>query len=159
MVRFIKPGDLFMFKLLGFPGYGIGRIIAKNPMGHVAEIFDTVLQSPEFAGDVDDYQRLIHPCVLDSYSLFDKKTAGDWRIIGRQDGFEPNDMEDIHFVGGAAGSFWVVDYLGENARRIPDSEQDAYPRYAPLRDVNIQALYKQEQLDSVMQIYKRYVHR
>src|SRR5687767_3004002 len=76
-LRYIKPGDLFMFRL-DDSKHGVGRIISKVSLGHVAEFFEVTLNSPELQGfDLARVKRRGLPVVLDSYSLFDRKIEGD----------------------------------------------------------------------------------
>jgi hypothetical protein len=128
MIRFIKPGDIFMFKLNHIEGYGMGRIISDNIVGNIVEVFDVVLLSPEYKGDIDSLKRLMPPLILDSYSLFDRKfpDLGEWRIVGRQENFEPKNMDNVFFWYGMEGGRVKVDYLG-NKTRISDKECELYP--------------------------------
>lgn len=102
MLRYIKSGDIFCFKESN-ELYRFGRIIAKIATGHVAEILDYTLSNP--AADeksIVNASRAIPPLVLDSYGLFDRKdeSESDWRIIGHQDNYAPEDAHDIFFTYG-----------------------------------------------------------
>ncbi|WP_180296972.1 Imm26 family immunity protein, partial [Snodgrassella alvi] len=73
MLRFIKAGDIFCFKL-DEQRYCFGRIIIKIFIGHVAELFDNISNSPDISeAEIKQARRLIEPVILDSYSLFDRK--------------------------------------------------------------------------------------
>jgi len=77
MIRFMKPGDIFCFRL-NEDKYCFGRIIAKTVVGHIAEVFDYISEEPNIdENQVERPLRLIEPVVLDSYSLFDKKRLLD----------------------------------------------------------------------------------
>lgn len=67
--------------------YGVGRIMTQNSLGHVAETFDKILTSPDVKSL--SFSRLGDPVILDSYSLFDRKLEGDWRIVAHQIDYEP----------------------------------------------------------------------
>ena len=82
MLRFIKLGDIFCVKL-NDKKYIFGRIISKLFFGRVAEIFNYVSSTPEIKVEyIDSSKRMFAPIVLDSYTLFDRKTEkeADWRI-------------------------------------------------------------------------------
>ena len=82
MLRFIKPGDIFCVKL-NDKKYIFGRIISKIFFGRVAEIFNYVSSTPEIKVEyIDSSKRMFAPILLDSYTLFDRKTEkeADWRI-------------------------------------------------------------------------------
>lgn len=81
--------------------------MTKNSLGHVAEIFDEVLNSP--AVNSLSFSRLGAPVILDSYSLFDRKTEGDWRIVAHEIGYQPSNEESIRFVYGVANNVKLVD--------------------------------------------------
>ncbi|WP_337039804.1 Imm26 family immunity protein [Serratia marcescens] len=83
MLRFIKPGDVFCFKLID-ENYGFGRIISKVSIGHSAEIFDVFSKEPKVPdGLFSNPQVGSHPIILDAYSLFDKKSlvSGELLVI------------------------------------------------------------------------------
>lgn len=48
MLRFIKAGDIFCFKL-DEQRYCFGRIIIKFMVGHIAELFDNISNSPDIS--------------------------------------------------------------------------------------------------------------
>ncbi|PIT55385.1 immunity 26/phosphotriesterase HocA family protein [Snodgrassella alvi] len=136
MLRFIKAGDIFCFKL-DEQRYCFGRIIIKFMVGHVAELFDNISNSPAISeAEIKQAQRLIEPVILDSYSLFDRKSEGDWRIIGHQQNYVPTDMDGVYFTYGVQQWCKKVDIWGN---KIPISEKEAtsLPDVAPLGDYNI----------------------
>lgn len=137
MLRHIKPGDLFAFSL-GDGKFGLGRIVSKISVGHIAEVFDVVANSPDVHDfDVNTACRAMPPVILDSYSLFDKKSEGDWRIIAHDEGFVPSNMENVFFTyGAAAGSCRKVDYL-DRETAISKAESDKLPDYSPEGELRI----------------------
>ncbi|NBF02364.1 phosphotriesterase [Pseudomonas sp. Fl5BN2] len=130
MLRFIKPGDIFCFQISN-DKFGFGRIISKVSIGHSAEIFDCFSPRP-CLHDIFPFisSKATFPLVLDSYSLFDKKISGEWRIIGHQIDMPPNNFEGIYFVCGTSGGRKKVDMFG-NACDVSDKKSDDYPPYMP----------------------------
>jgi len=133
MIRFMKPGDIFCFRL-NEEKYCFGRIIAKTLVGHIAEVFDYMAEEPIITeSQVVLSSRLIAPVVLDSYSLFDKKTEGEWRIIGHQQDYIPTDVENVYFVYGMGIWSKRIDVYG-NDTPISVEERSNYPLLAPKGD-------------------------
>ncbi|PIT13724.1 immunity 26/phosphotriesterase HocA family protein [Snodgrassella alvi] len=143
MLRFIKAGDIFCFKL-DEQRYCFGRIIIKFMVGHIAELFDNISNSPDISeAEIKQARRLIESVILDSYSLFDRKIekGSDWRIIGHQQNYLPTDMDGVYFIYGVEQWCKKVDIWGNE---IPISEQEAesLPRVSPFGDYNIKELLK-----------------
>jgi immunity protein 26 of polymorphic toxin system len=135
-LRYIKPGDLFMFRL-DDSKHGVGRIISKVSLGHVAEFFEVTLDSPELQGiDLAWVTRRGHPVVLDSYSLFDRKTEGDWQIVGHGENFAPKDVDDVFFTYGVGPVRHKVDVFG-NTTPVSAQEAEKLPLYAPHGDADV----------------------
>lgn len=91
MLRYVKPGDVFCFKVDGGM-YRFGRIMSLMSVGHIAEIFDILSDTPKITeGEIENAKRIISPLIIDTYSLLDKKIEpeSDWRIIGHQDNYSP----------------------------------------------------------------------
>ncbi len=102
MLRFVKPGDIFSFKL-DEERYCFGRVIAKITGGHVVELFNYIPIAPKIDEDIIiSSERIISPIVVDSYGFFDKKThsESDWRITGHQSNFFPENVKDVYFSYG-----------------------------------------------------------
>lgn len=100
MIRFIKTGDIFCF-LNEKNTYCFGRILSKVSIGNVVEILDFVSPTPEIkVNEIEQSNRLIELVILDSYTLFDRKIEGDWRIIGRHINYIPTDFENTFFTYG-----------------------------------------------------------
>jgi len=136
MLRFISPGDIFCFKISDNK-FGFGRIISKVSLGHSAEIFDHFSNDPHISGEsIADLRKPIFYLILDSYSLFDKKISGEWRIIGHQEETPLDSFEGIYFVYGAPGNYKKVDMLG-NSCDIPDEKHNDYPPYTPKNNFHV----------------------
>lgn len=136
MLRFVKPGDLFLFRL-DESTYGAGRIISRVSLGHVAEFFDVTLDAPDLAGvDLASVGRLRRPVILDSYSLFDWKLEVDWQIVGHEEGFVPKDVDDVFFTYGVGPDRQRVDVFDDRTT-IPAHEADGLPVYSPHGDADV----------------------
>ncbi|MCO6505152.1 MAG: immunity 26/phosphotriesterase HocA family protein [Snodgrassella sp.] len=136
MLRFIKAGDIFCFKL-DEQRYCFGRIIIKFMVGHVAELFDNISNSPDISeAEIKQARRLIEPVILDSYSLFDRTSEGEWRIIWHQQNYVPTDMDNVYFTYGVQKWCKKVDIWG-NKTPISEQEAESLPDVAPLGDYNI----------------------
>ncbi|WP_445672188.1 Imm26 family immunity protein [Pseudomonas inefficax] len=133
----IKAGDIFCFALDKHK-YGVGRIMVPNSLGHVAEIFDCLVDSPVI--DCKAFSRLGDPVILDSYSLFDRKAEGDWRIVAHQNDYQPSDDETVRFVYGVADNVKLVDIFDNEA---PFSgEGSEYPLYSPMGDEEVRKHFR-----------------
>ncbi|MNE10596.1 hypothetical protein D3C81_437010 [compost metagenome] len=128
----IKSGDIFCFAL-DSKKYGVGRIITQNSLGHVVEIFDKVLNVP--AVDSLSFKRLGDPVILDSYSLFDRKAEGDWRIVAHDLYYRPSKQESVRYVYGVADNVKLVDIF-DNESSLVGSKCD-YPSYSPMGDKDV----------------------
>lgn len=139
MLRFVKPGDIFCFRL-DKERYCFGRIISKIVTGHVAELFDFISDSPEIT-EINMSERAIPPIVIDTYSLFDKKIeeGSDWRIIGHQNNYIPDNVDGVFFVYGVENSCKKVDVF-DNESSISEKDAENYPRLTPHGDYQIKSL-------------------
>ncbi|TKI62028.1 phosphotriesterase [Lysinibacillus mangiferihumi] len=141
MIRFIKAGDVFCF-LNDKNTYCFGRIVSKVSIGNVAEIFDFVSLTPDIKiNEIEESKRLIDLVILDSYSLFDKKIEGDWRIIGRQKDFSPTEFENIYFAYGVGDSCRKVDIFDHEVP-ITELEAKGLQDYSPLGNYDINDMIK-----------------
>ena len=141
MLRYVKPGDIFCFKL-DDKKYCFGRIISKITMGHVAEIFNYISSLPEITEhDILNTHRLTKLIILDTYTLFDKKIeeGSDWRIIGHQDNFSPINVENTYFTYGVGNSCWKVDVFN-NEEPIQEKEKSKYQPLTSRRNMYIKEL-------------------
>lgn len=138
MLRFVKPGDIFCFKL-DAERYCFGRIITLMTIGHLSEIFDVINTHPRITEqEINEAKLIINPLILDTYSLFDKKieSGSDWRIIGRQENYIPKDYSDIYFAFGIGDSCKKKNYLGD-VIDISESEWEKLPKLSPKGDFDI----------------------
>ncbi|MDH0745190.1 immunity 26/phosphotriesterase HocA family protein [Pseudomonas sp. GD03842] len=131
-LRSIKVGDIFCFPVQH--GYRFGRIMTRNKLGHVAEIFDKVSDSPN--PEQLDFKRVGRPVILDSYGLFDRKMEGDWRIVAHQEGYSPSVDEPTYFTLGVGGSCKKVDIF-DNQEPIAESDAKKLPDYSPLGEIDV----------------------
>ncbi|MFG6368233.1 MAG: immunity 26/phosphotriesterase HocA family protein [Lachnospiraceae bacterium] len=131
MLRYIKIGDIFCFKFDDHT-YCFGRIMAKV-IFHIAEIFDYTSDQPIITEkDIRNVKRLI-AIPLDTYSLFDRKTEGAWRIIGHQENYTPEHVEDIWFSWGI-GSGCRKSNIFDHTVSISEEEWNALPSLSPSGD-------------------------
>ena len=137
MLRFIKPGDVLCF-LRGTDTYCFGRIMTKASMGHFGEIFEYASEAPSITEEeVQSANRMLGSFCLDSFTLFDTKIMGDWRIIGHQKDYRPEGVEGIYFAYGLADSCKRIDILG-NTVGITEAEAQHYEPYMSCTDARIQ---------------------
>ena len=143
LLRFIKTGNIFCFKY-SESFYCFGRIMSKTIVGHVAEIFTYTSTEPVITeNQILHSSRLIDVVILDSYSLFDCKSEGDWRIIGIQDNYQLVDAENIYFTYGAGKKRKMIDIYG-NKSEIEEVEAQKYPILSPQGDYYIKKLISEK---------------
>jgi len=133
MLRYIKPGDIFSFLKDGT--YRFGRIMTKNRLGHVAELFEYYSNEPD-PSKLTSTKRVGYPIILDSYSLFDRKREGDWRVVGHQEDYVPPQDEPMRFTLGMGGGCKKVDIF-DNETPISESEAKQLKNYAPLGEARV----------------------
>ncbi len=139
VLRSIRPGDIFMFELEP-KRFATGRIMSKVDFGHVAEILNYFPDSPQISAEtLRSAKRVIPPVVLDSYTLFDKKLAGDWRIVAHEEDYSASPSEQVFFGYGAGASFKKVDMFG-NEISVAKSEAEKLPSYSPKQDWDMREL-------------------
>ena len=139
MLRYIKPGDIFCFRYDDYT-YCFGQIIAKV-MFFIAKIFTYTSDKPVISEDViRNGSRLTELAVLDAYSLFDRKTEGEWRIIGHQENYTVSDAEGIYFAWGIGSECRKSDIFN-NTIEISEEEWKALPMLAPHGDYNIKSQF------------------
>lgn len=143
MIRYIKNGDIFCFKF-DDEKYCFGRIIEKISCGRVAEIYSIFKNQPEISEDeLNGAERIISPIVLDSYLLFDKRTSGEWQIIGNDPAYKPKDYDDIFFYYGAApNDLKKQNVKGEFICEISAEEAETMRDSGPLNDAHIKNMIK-----------------
>lgn len=63
MLRFVKPGDIFCFKL-DEDRYCFGRIITLMTVGHLSELFDIIKKPPGITElEISNARRIIEPII------------------------------------------------------------------------------------------------
>lgn len=131
MLRYIKIGDIFCFRFDDHT-YRFGRVMAKVVF-HIVEIFDYASDQPVISeDDILGADRLL-AIPLDTYSLFDRRTEGEWRIIGHQDNYTPEHAEDIWFSWGIGSGCRKSDIF-DNTVYISEEEWRALPSLSPHGD-------------------------
>jgi hypothetical protein len=139
MLRFIKSGDIFCFQLNEYK-YCFGRIISELIMGHVSEIIDYTSSYPIVSEEnLEKSNRLAELIILDSYTLFDRKLEGEWRIIGHQEDYTPTNIENVYFTYGVGKSCKKVD-LFDNESLIEESDKGQYSILTSRSDMYIKKL-------------------
>lgn len=131
----IRRGDIFAFQLR--PGvYSFGVIISKIMDGHVVEIFDYF--SKEFSVDITKLDKTFYPpLILDSYSLFQKSSEGEWGIVGHQDGYSPDEKVLLtKFAWGVRGDQSVTTVNNQHIS-VSDDEAAKWPRCQPWGDYDV----------------------
>ncbi|MBT0568172.1 Imm26 family immunity protein [Williamsia sp. CHRR-6] len=134
MLRFIKPGDFFCF-LLPSGKFGCGRVISKVSVGHSAEFYPSPLDEPVLWENWANSGVSFYD-VLDSYSLFDRRLEGDWRIVGSADIEEKKVYREVFFVYGSSGGRYKVNLMGQECE-CSEEEYRALPPYRPAGNANI----------------------
>ncbi|WP_349987080.1 phosphotriesterase [Pseudomonas alloputida] len=112
--------------------------MTPNSLGHVVEIFDKVLTVPVV--DFVSFERLGDPVILDSYSLFDRKAEGDWRIVAYESDYRPSNQESVRYVYGVADNVRLVDIF-DNETSLTGSKRD-YPSYSPMGDKDVKEMFR-----------------
>jgi len=133
-LRHIKVGDIFFFEN-NSSEYYFGRIMSKNVLGHVAEIFEQPAAKPDVELMVGT-NRKSEPVILDSYSLFDRCSEGHWRIIAHQEDYTPPQDKPMRWVYGAEPTRHKVDIF-DNEEIITESEAAYLPSYSPSGDFDV----------------------
>ena len=121
MRRYLKRGDIFCFRY-DDSRYCFGRIIERDETSFcIIEIFDYVSEKPEISVEqVENAKRLISPDTVDDYCLFDRKTDGEWRIIGHQEDYRAADYDDIYLTFGIGNDWKKKDLYGNITKILPD---------------------------------------
>ncbi len=135
MLRYLDAGQIFCFKF-DENKYCFGRLMTEASVGHIAEIFDYTASTPEIGADEINSAKRISVEVLDSYSLFDRKSEGDWRIIGACGNYIPTDVENIIFYFGIGSGTQLVDFF-DHKTPVPPEEAMKYPPLSPHGDYEI----------------------
>ncbi len=135
MLRFLKSGDIFCFKYDDHT-YRFGRILSKV-LFHIAEIFDYSSDQPMITEEeiLKAGRLLVTP--LDTYSLFDRKSEGEWRIIGHQEDYTPpEDTAEFWFSWGDRSACRKSNPLNQTVF-ISEEEWRALPSLSPGGDYDV----------------------
>lgn len=108
MLRFVKPGDIFCFKL-DEDRYCFGRIITLMTVGHLSELFDIIKKSPR---------------------ITELEISNARRIIEHQVNYNPKNLDGIYFALGIGDSCKNKDCYG-NDFLISESEWKTLPKLSP----------------------------
>lgn len=108
MLRFVKPGDIFCFKL-DEDRYCFGRIITLMTVGHLSELFDIIKKSPR---------------------ITELEISNARRIIEHQVNYNPKNLDGIYFALGIGDSCKKKDCYG-NDFLISESEWKTLPKLSP----------------------------
>ncbi|ECH4016680.1 phosphotriesterase [Salmonella enterica] len=108
MLRFVKPGDIFCFKL-DEDRYCFGRIITLMTVGHFSELFDIIKKSP---------------------GITELEISNARRIIEHQVNYNPKNLDGIYFALGIGDSCKKKDCYG-NDFLISESEWKTLPKLSP----------------------------
>lgn len=126
-MRYLKRGDIFCFTY-DKQNYCFGRIIESVPKEYcIVEVFDHISDKPEIDEQtVLNAKRFVSPFNVESKFTFQDKLRGDWRIIGHQDDFMPEDYDEIYITtSDEFGHLAKMDFHG-NIERIPKEDRDKY---------------------------------
>lgn len=108
MLRFVKPGDIFCFKL-DEDRYCFGRIITLMTVGHLSELFDIIKKPP---------------------GITELEISNARRIIEHQVNYNPKNLDGIYFALGIGDSCKKKDCYG-NDFLISESEWKTLPKLSP----------------------------
>ncbi|HHZ4571245.1 TPA: immunity 26/phosphotriesterase HocA family protein [Salmonella enterica] len=108
MLRFVKHGDIFCFKL-DEDRYCFGRIITLMTVGHLSELFDIIKKSP---------------------GITELEISNARRIIEHQVNYNPKNLDGIYFALGIGDSCKKKDCYG-NDFLISESEWKTLPKLSP----------------------------
>lgn len=108
MLRFVKPGDIFCFKL-DEDRYCFGRIITLMTVGHLSELFDIIKKSP---------------------GITELEISNARRIIEHQVNYNSKNLDGIYFALGIGDSCKKKDCYG-NDFLISESEWKTLPKLSP----------------------------
>lgn len=160
MLRYIKMGDIFCFQYDDYT-YCFGQIIAKV-IFYIAKIFTYTSDKPIISEDViQNGSLLTELVVLDAYSLFDRKTQGEWRIIGHQDNYSTSDAEGYYFAWGEGAECRKTDIF-DNTIYISEEEGEVLPKLAPHGDYAIKKqivdyIYEKYMSDQELCVFMNYM--
>lgn len=132
MLRYLDPGQIFCFKFDENKFY-FGRLMSKCCVGHIAEFFDHTSAVPEITAEIIANCKRISVQILDSYSLFDRKTEGEWRIIGACGNYIPTEVDNIIFHLGIGNDMRLTDFF-DRQTKVSAVEANKFPPLSPRGD-------------------------
>lgn len=135
MLRHLDAGMIFCFKF-DDNKYCFGRLMTKCCVGHIAEFFDHTSSAPEFSAEFLSKCKRVSVQIIDSYSLFDRRSEGEWRIIGACGNYVPTDVGEIKFYFGIDNDLRLLDFF-DHQTKIPPPDAEKYPPLSPLGDFQI----------------------
>ncbi|NHZ79566.1 hypothetical protein F2P44_09780 [Massilia sp. CCM 8695] len=129
----VTPGDIFAYKRED-GRFGFGRVVAAASVGAFAEIFDYFAEQPVF-----DYTKidtwLVPPVPIESYSLLEMRSIGDWRIIGHTPDFVLGPKyKALRYVYGSNPNTLMWKNMEGKSAPITPAEAEGLPRYVGLDD-------------------------
>lgn len=135
MLRALEAGQIFCFKY-DEKKFCFGRLMTKYCVGHIAEFFDYTSEIPTISAvDLLNCRR-VSVQIIDSYSLFDRKNEGEWRIIGMCGNYIPSGVENIKFYMGIGSDMRIVDFFDRETKASPEAAKK-YPPLSPKGDHQI----------------------
>lgn len=135
MLRYLEAGQIFCFKF-DESKYCFGRLMTKCCVGHIAEFFDHTSSVPEINAEILSKCKRVSVQIIDSYGLFDKKSEGEWRIIGICGNYIPSEIEDIRFYMGVGNDMRIVDFFDHETKAFKEDSKK-YPPLSPRGDYQI----------------------
>lgn len=135
----VKPGDIFSYKM-NDGRFGFGRIVSLTSVGAFAEIFDHFAAQP--VCDVSKLGKwLVPPVPIESYSLLETRSIGDWRIIGHTAGFVPGpEFKDLRYVFGSSRNSLYAIGIDDQDQPISAADARGLPEYVAYDDFRFQLL-------------------
>jgi hypothetical protein len=126
----VKPGDIFSFRIDG-GRFGFGQVVSLVSIGAVVQLLNYFSSQPIF--DFSQRKNLLGaPITIGTYSLFEAKTEGDWRVIAEEKEFSPGlCYKDTRFIYGDEGDgfFTAVDIFDKETK-VSVQEARSLPFYS-----------------------------
>lgn len=138
MFRYLDPGQIFCFKF-DENKYCFGRLMTHCSVGYIAEFFDLTSSLPEITAEQIRSAIRTEVTILDSYSLFDRKTEGEWRIIGKCNNYIPTEVDKIIFYFGVGEILTLNDFFDRTAL-VSKNEALKFPPQSPFGDHMVKKL-------------------
>ena len=137
LLRYIDAGQIFCFKLEDNK-FCFGRIMTYNNIGHIAEFFDYCSDTPDITKEIIESSKRVAVEIISSYTLFDRKSEGEWRIIGNCGNYIPTDVENIIYFYGLGSGTRITDFFGHETF-VSIQEAKKYPPLFSKGDYQIKA--------------------